>query len=66
MTPLFSSRDVSLQNKAVTRHRTPCTPCARLFHDRDALQQARTLIEQCEYFRRLPELEDTEVWSAAA
>ena len=37
---------------------------ARLFPDgpdaRDHLKQARALIEQCEYFRRLPELEDAE------
>lgn len=38
---------------------------ARLFRDRDALRQARTLIEQCEYFRRLPELEDAEMWGTA-
>jgi hypothetical protein len=33
---------------------------ARLFRDRDALAQARTLIEQCSYGRRFPELEDAE------
>jgi len=33
---------------------------ARLFRDRDALAQARTLIEQCGYGRRLPELADAE------
>ncbi|MFH1176443.1 MAG: hypothetical protein V1750_03470, partial [Acidobacteriota bacterium] len=33
---------------------------ARLFCDRTALAQARLLIEQCEYRRRLPELEDAE------
>jgi hypothetical protein len=29
---------------------------ARLFRDRDALAQARTLIDQCAYHRRDPEL----------
>ncbi|MEY2631817.1 MAG: hypothetical protein RIR00_471 [Pseudomonadota bacterium] len=33
---------------------------ARLFADRDALTKARTLIKECEYFRRLPELEEAE------
>jgi len=33
---------------------------ARLFRDRDELAKARALIEQCEYWRRLPELEDAE------
>lgn len=38
---------------------------ARLFPEDDAwdhLAQARALIEQCGYFRRLPELEDAEAW----
>jgi nucleoside phosphorylase len=33
---------------------------ARLFHDRDALAEARTLITRHEYNRRLPELADAE------
>ncbi len=33
---------------------------ARLFRDRDELAKARALIEECEYWRRLPELEDAE------
>ena len=33
---------------------------ARLFRDRQALAQARRLIETCHYGRRLPELEDAE------
>ena len=33
---------------------------ARLFGDRDELAKARVLIEECEYFRRLGELEDAE------
>ncbi len=33
---------------------------ARLFHDPDALAQARRLFEECGYNRRLPELEDAE------
>lgn len=33
---------------------------ARLFHDPAELAKARALIEECEYFRRLPELEDAE------
>src|SRR5205823_1447168 len=33
---------------------------ARLFRDRDALAQARTLIEQCGYGRRQEELADAE------
>ncbi|MEY2633647.1 MAG: hypothetical protein RIR00_2301 [Pseudomonadota bacterium] len=33
---------------------------ARLFADREALTKARTLIEECKYFRRLPELADAE------
>ncbi|MCB1958290.1 MAG: hypothetical protein KDG55_21645, partial [Rhodocyclaceae bacterium] len=42
---------------------------ARLFHDRQALAQARALIEKHGYHRRLPELEDAEAaaanWPAA-
>ena len=33
---------------------------ARIFRDREALTQARTLIEQCGYWRRKEELEDAE------
>ena len=33
---------------------------ARLFRDTDELAKARKLIFECEYFRRLPELEDAE------
>jgi hypothetical protein len=33
---------------------------ARLFHDKAELAQARALIEECGYGRRLPELEDAE------
>lgn len=33
---------------------------ARLFRDRTELAKARALIMECEYFRRLPELEDAE------
>lgn len=33
---------------------------ARLFRDRDALLEARRLIEECGYGRRIPELEDAE------
>lgn len=33
---------------------------ARLFHDRAALAEARRLIEECGYGRRLPELQDAE------
>src|SRR6266550_6599485 len=33
---------------------------ARLFRDRDALAEARKLIEQCGYWRRKEELEDAE------
>jgi hypothetical protein len=37
---------------------------ARLFHDRVALAQARRMIEECDYGRRLPEIEDLEgAWS---
>ena len=35
---------------------------ARLFGDHEALAQARRLIEECGYGRRLPELEDAEAW----
>jgi hypothetical protein len=38
---------------------------ARLFHDRAALAEARRLIEQCNYGRRLPELADAEAAAAA-
>ena len=31
-----------------------------LFRDKTELAKAQVLIEQCEYFRRLPELEDAE------
>jgi hypothetical protein len=34
---------------------------ARLFHDKEALQKARVLIEQCGYWRRKEELEDADV-----
>ena len=34
--------------------------CARLFRDRNALAEARDLIEQCGYWRRKEELEDAE------
>lgn len=37
-----------------------CLYRARLFKDREALKRARELIVECEYFRRLPELEDAE------
>lgn len=37
-----------------------CLYRARLFKDKDALKRARELIEECEYFRRLRELEDAE------
>ncbi|MCK6437143.1 hypothetical protein [Rivihabitans pingtungensis] len=33
---------------------------ARLFEDKDALKEARALIKECGYGRRLPELEDAE------
>jgi tetratricopeptide (TPR) repeat protein len=42
---------------------------ARLFDDREALAEARKLIEECGYNRRLPELEDAEaalLWQGAA
>ena len=35
---------------------------ARLFADKDELTKARNLIEEHEYFRRTPELEDAEQW----
>jgi tetratricopeptide (TPR) repeat protein len=38
---------------------------ARLFQDRAALAEARRLIEQCGYGRRLPELADAQVAAAA-
>lgn len=38
---------------------------ARLFHDRTALTQARLLIEECGFGRRLPELEDAEKAAAS-
>lgn len=37
---------------------------ARLFHDKTELAKARTLIEECGYGRRLPELEDADAASA--
>ncbi len=39
---------------------------ARLFRDKAELAKARALIVQCEYFRRLPELEDAEAMLGVA
>ncbi len=36
---------------------------ARLFRDKEQLKRARALIEQCGYWRRKEELEDTEIAS---
>lgn len=33
---------------------------ARFFHDREALAEARRLVQECGYGRRLPEIEDLE------
>ncbi|HEY6874568.1 MAG TPA: hypothetical protein VI298_17750 [Geobacteraceae bacterium] len=38
---------------------------ARLFRDREALKQARAMIEQCGYWRRKEELEDAEAAAAS-
>jgi len=38
----------------------------RLSRDRKALANASTLVEECEYFRRLPELGDAEALIATS